>query len=109
MVSPASWLFSWLSFQVPEKGFCAPAVPAVAKVIKSQKAADKNRPGRIGPPLLRLRTAIRALLLLACYAWNIKRERSTSPRKAMSAPYLNAYAPPDIGISRLNPTRRRKG
>src|ERR1700677_626053 len=48
MVSPASWLFSWLSFQVPTKGFCAAAVPATASERNSQTVANNHRPDRMG-------------------------------------------------------------
>src|SRR6202050_3408770 len=88
MVSPASWLLSWLSFQVPTKGFCAAAVAAAASERNSQTVANNHRPDRMGdllcsalgvdsraeehsqvaPPLTARRRsavdAIRALLLL---------------------------------------------
>src|ERR1700733_4710048 len=52
MMSPAIWLFSWFSFQVPTKGFWATAVLAAASETNTQSVADNQRPDRTRPPFL---------------------------------------------------------
>jgi hypothetical protein len=41
-MSPAIWLFSWLSFQVPTKGFCAAAVVTAAMQVNQPSTANSN-------------------------------------------------------------------
>src|SRR5271156_775882 len=52
-MSPAIWLFSWLSFQVPTKGFCAAAVATAAMQVNQPITANSNGLALIGgSPLL---------------------------------------------------------